>query len=111
MITLSSLSLTISSLKGDTYEFGFYDANNFVEQQNVIVVAVQYRVNVFGFLALEALRDEDAADSGDAAGTAGSTGNMGLRDQRLALQWVQENIAAFGGDPSRGETIKKEKEK
>ena len=86
---------------GDEYEFGFYDPNKFVAQQDVIVVAPQYRVNVFGFLAHEALRAEDAADSGAAVG---STGNMGLRDQRLALQWVQANARAFGGDPDRGGT-------
>ena len=57
-----------------------------------MVVGVNYRLNVFGFLAHEALRREDASRS---------TGNVGLRDQRLALRWVQANVGAFGGDSSK----------
>ena len=49
---------------------------------------VNYRVSAWGFMKSEDLVAE------------GST-NMGMRDQRLALQWVQENIAAFGGDASK----------
>lgn len=54
-----------------------------------IVVTHNYRLGPFGFLALPALRAADAN---------GSTGNQGLQDQTLALQWVHDNIAAFGGE-------------
>ena len=56
---------------------------------DAIYVAVSYRLNVFGFLASQALLEESDAP-----------GNFGLWDQRLALEWVYENIAAFGGDAS-----------
>jgi para-nitrobenzyl esterase len=55
---------------------------------DVVVVTVNYRLNVFGFLANPALDD----------GTHKS-GNFGLEDQQAALRWVQRNAAAFGGDP------------
>jgi len=55
---------------------------------NSIVVAVSYRLNIFGFLAGKELLEEDATNS-----------NFGLHDQRLALEWVYENISAFQGDP------------
>jgi len=57
-----------------------------------VMVTVNYRLNVFGFAASERLRSRDPS---------GGTGNYGLLDQRLAMRWVQNNIAAFGGDPSR----------
>jgi carboxylesterase type B len=57
---------------------------------NAIVVAIGYRLNVFGFLA-----GHDV--STDNNGTAG--GNFGLWDQRLGAEWVKENISFFGGDP------------
>ena len=59
-------------------------------RQGVIVVNFAYRLNVFGYLALDQL----AAETPD-----GSSGNYGLLDQIAALRWVNENIAAFGGDP------------
>lgn len=65
-----------------------------LEQQNVVIVTFNYRLNVFGFLAADELRPRDQSG-------ANSTGNYGIQDQRLALQWVQENIAEFGGDPDR----------
>lgn len=58
-------------------------------RDGVICVTFNYRVGVWGFLELGGITG---------AGDAGS-GNNALRDQILALQWVQENIAAFGGDP------------
>lgn len=58
--------------------------------ENVIMVTTNYRLNVFGFVSSDQLRAEDPS---------GSTGNYGIQDQRLAMQWVQKNIAAFGGNP------------
>ncbi len=59
-------------------------------QQDVIVVSMNYRLNIFGFL----VHPELAKESGH-----GASGNYGLMDQLLALHWVHDNIAAFGGDP------------
>ena len=56
--------------------------------KGVIGVTINYRLGPLGFLTLPELKQE-----------AGCTGNYGLYDQLAALQWVQRNIAAFGGDP------------
>jgi len=61
-------------------------------RRGVVVVAANYRVGLFGFLAHPDLSRESAH---------GVSGNYGLLDQLAALQWVQRNIAAFGGDPGR----------
>jgi para-nitrobenzyl esterase len=60
-------------------------------QQGVIVVTINYRLGVLGWLAHPAL----TAESGN-----GSSGNYGLMDQQAALRWVQRNINRFGGDPN-----------
>jgi carboxylesterase type B len=57
---------------------------------DAVFVAVGYRLNIFGFLAAPALRKESQGQA---------VGNYGLWDQRLAMDWVYDNIAAFGGDP------------
>ncbi|GKT47515.1 putative ethanolamine kinase [Colletotrichum spaethianum] len=57
---------------------------------NAIVVAIGYRLNIFGFLAGEALLNDSNGEAG---------GNFGLWDQRIAAEWVRDNIAYFGGDP------------
>jgi len=69
-----------------------YDGAALAGTQDVVVVSVQYRLGVFGWLADDSLRKRDPN---------GSTGNYGLMDNVAALRWVQENIFAFGGDPSR----------
>lgn len=56
----------------------------------VICVNMGYRLGVFGFLACEELAEEDADHT---------AGNYGLLDQIMALEWVRDNIASFGGDP------------
>ena len=61
-------------------------------QRGVILVTINYRVNAFGFLAHPWLSAENER---------GISGNYGILDQIAALQWVHDNIAAFGGDPSR----------
>ncbi|OGM43972.1 hypothetical protein ABOM_007988 [Aspergillus bombycis] len=61
-----------------------YRGQFIADQTDVIVVSMNYRVNIFGF-------------PGDPASPA----NLGLRDVRLALEWIRDNIAQFGGDPAR----------
>lgn len=60
-------------------------------KEGVIVVGINYRLGVFGFMSHAVL----SAESGHRA-----SGNYGLMDQVAALQWVKRNIAAFGGDPN-----------
>jgi len=61
-------------------------------RRGVIVVTIAYRLGPLGFLAHPELTAESAQ---------GSSGNYGLLDQVAALEWIQRNIAAFGGDPRR----------
>jgi para-nitrobenzyl esterase len=61
-----------------------------ITDQGVVLVALQYRLGMLGFLA----HRDAAAEAGGAAG------NYGLLDQIAALRWIQANIARFGGDPS-----------
>ena len=68
-----------------------FDCANLVkENPDVIFVTIQYRLGVLGFLHLSHL--PDGKEYPDAQ-------NLGLLDQKMALKWVHENIAAFGGDP------------
>ena len=68
-----------------------FDCHNFVQENpDVIVVTVAYRLGVMGFLHLSHLAD--GKDYPDAQ-------NLGIMDQLMALKWVHENIAGFGGDP------------
>lgn len=62
----------------------------------IVYVSITYRTNCFGFLSLPELTKESAKETGVAA-----SGNYGLMDQILALQWVHDNVAAFGGDPEK----------
>ncbi len=83
-------------IHGGAFESGgtvdpMFDCVNFIkENPDVIVVTIAYRLGVMGFLHLSHLPDgKDYPDSQ----------NLGLLDQKMALKWVHENIAAFGGDP------------
>ncbi|KZT09205.1 sterol esterase [Laetiporus sulphureus 93-53] len=81
---------------GGAFEIGdasLYDGALYVERsialgEPIILVSHNYRVNAFGFLASEELAAENAT-------------NIGLRDQRLAMEWVNQYISEFGGDPDK----------
>ena len=75
---------------GGTGNTQMYWGDRLAANGDVEVVTINYRLNVFGFLTLPALRSEDPNRS---------TGNYGSLDQLLALKWVKDNIAGFGGDP------------
>lgn len=69
-----------------------HDGRRFAEERRAVVVAPNYRTGPFGWLAHSALTMEDP--------NYRASGNYGLADQRAALRWVRDNIAAFGGDPA-----------
>ena len=83
---------------GGGYELGgtvdpLHDCHSFVkENPDVVYVTIPYRLGVFGFLHLSHL--PDGKEYPDAQ-------NLGILDQIMALKWVHENIAGFGGDPGR----------
>eukprot|EP01043_Picozoa_sp_COSAG02_P073108 COSAG02_NODE_14072_length_1313_cov_2.866557_1_plen_254_part_00 len=64
-----------------------------LSRNELIVVTSNYRLNIWGWLASDHLRARDVVQN--------STGNYGIQDNRAAMLWTRENIAAFGGDPSR----------
>ncbi|KAJ7031881.1 cholinesterase [Mycena alexandri] len=64
-----------------------YDGTSLAVNQNIVVVTINYRTNIFGF---PSSRDLPIAQN-----------NLGFFDQELALKWVQVNIAQFGGDPTK----------
>ena len=66
-----------------------YDGENFA-RKGVVLVTINYRLGIFGFLAHPALTAESSHHA---------SGNYALLDQIAALEWVKKNIAAFGGDP------------
>jgi para-nitrobenzyl esterase len=66
----------------------WFDGQFFASKQGVVVVTLNYRLGPLGFFAHPALPAEGSP-----------LGNQGLLDQRMALQWVKNNIAKFGGDP------------
>jgi para-nitrobenzyl esterase len=68
-----------------------YDGES-MARNGIVTITVNYRLGVFGFLAHPELTKESPFHA---------SGNYGLLDQSAALQWVQQNIAAFGGDPKR----------
>jgi para-nitrobenzyl esterase len=70
----------------------FYNGRVLAETGGVVIVTTNYRLNVFGFLSHPALAQEDPSYP--------YSGNQALLDQRAALQWVRDNIIAFGGDPN-----------
>lgn len=83
-------------IHGGGYVFGsgqspWYDGSSFAANGDVVVVTINYRLGPFGFLYLGEIGGEEYANSG----------NLALLDMVAALKWVQENIAAFGGDPHR----------
>jgi para-nitrobenzyl esterase len=68
-----------------------YDGSN-LAAKGVVVVTINYRLDIFGFFAHPELTKESGTNS---------SGNYGLLDQIAALKWVQKNMRAFGGDRSR----------
>ncbi|KAF5277882.1 hypothetical protein FQA39_LY06034 [Lamprigera yunnana] len=75
-------------IHGGSFIFSSYleTGSDYFMEEPVVFVGINYRLNVFGFLST---LDDNAP------------GNMGLKDQTMALIWIRNNIANFGGDPSR----------
>ncbi|CZR67950.1 related to triacylglycerol lipase V precursor [Phialocephala subalpina] len=76
------------SSQNPRYNLSFIVQHSVETEHPFIGVSINYRLQSWGFLFSREIKDQ-------------KVGNLGLRDQRAALNWVQENIASFGGDPSK----------
>ncbi|MFD2933166.1 carboxylesterase/lipase family protein [Spirosoma flavum] len=74
---------------GSSQELPSYDGENLSKKGDVVVVSVNHRLNILGFLDLSEYGEKYK-----------SSANVGMMDLVSALQWVKENIASFGGDPN-----------
>src|SRR5262249_51528499 len=74
---------------GGSGEVAVYDGEE-LAKKGLVVVTINYRLGVLGFLAHPELTKESEHNA---------SGNYGLLDQVAALRWIERNIAAFGGDP------------
>jgi para-nitrobenzyl esterase len=75
---------------GSSQELPSYDGENLSRRGDVVVVSINHRLNVFGYLNMAAVGGEKYARSI----------NVGMLDIVAALQWVRDNVARFGGDPA-----------
>ncbi len=75
---------------GSSTQFTMYLGESFAKKEDAVFVSVNHRLNCLGYLDVSAYGGEEYQYSG----------NAGVQDLVLALQWVQDNIANFGGDPS-----------
>ena len=82
-ILLFKLWIYGGSFYGGSSSLDVYDPKVLASEENIIVVSIQYRLGSLGFLYL---------------GTEDAPGNQGLYDQRMAIKWVKDNIAYFGGN-------------
>jgi para-nitrobenzyl esterase len=73
---------------------GFFDGSNLATTHKLVVITINYRLGPLGWLHHPALADE-------ATTRAERSGNFGTLDQIRALEWVRDNVAAFGGDPAK----------
>src|ERR1700744_5917031 len=73
---------------GSSIELPSYDGENLARKGDVVLVSVNHRLNILGFLDLSAYGDKYKGSA-----------NAGLLDLQMALQWVHDNIDQFGGDP------------
>lgn len=81
---------------GNQYDIGYAPTAALAKQLNVVFVSINYRLNAFGFMALEWLK---------AGSPTNTSGNYGFMDMLEGLHWVQENIRNFGGDPNHVSSI------
>ncbi|CAK7202865.1 hypothetical protein SEUCBS139899_005592 [Sporothrix eucalyptigena] len=95
MVFLHGGAFTYATANAPVYDGRLLASASADLDKPTIVVTVNYRLGVFGFLAGEDLLHYNASQ-----GETG-VGNFGVWDQVLALRWVQKNITAFGGDPKR----------
>lgn len=73
---------------GSSIEFNAYEAENLCKDGDVVVVSLNHRLNILGFL-----------DLSEYGGEFRNSGNLGMEDIIAALKWVQRNVESFGGDP------------
>ncbi|RMZ40494.1 lipase/esterase [Aspergillus flavus] len=88
-LTAPTLKPVLVFIHGGRFSLGgahspYYDGQVMADEQEVVVVTFNYRLNIFGF-----------------SGAPGFPQNVAILDQRLAVEWVHRNIEAFGGDPNR----------
>lgn len=84
----SGLSPVVVLVHGGAFQLGSASDHqpHFLMERDLVLVTINYRIGAFGFLSL---------------GTKEIPGNAGMKDQVLALKWIQKNIRHFGGDPNK----------